>query len=249
MNIKDDVKTLLLVGGLGTRLRPIIDSVPKPLAQIGGIPFLDLLVEQLRCQGFRHIVMCTGYLGEQIENQFGSGETKGVSIDYSRELSAMGTGGAVKLAEILLGDANEFLVMNGDSFIEVDLQRLIEFHRAHAGIATMTISRVDDSARYGTVQADAACRVTGFTEKTGRQQPGMINAGVYVFDRRLLSFIPERLPSSLERDIFPKVLSEGVFAMPQEGMFIDIGTPKDYVLAQELSGRLKEKSLATRDGQ
>jgi NDP-sugar pyrophosphorylase family protein len=240
------VKAVLLVGGLGTRLRPVINSVPKPLAQIGGTPFLDLLLEQLRSQGFSDIVMCTGHMSEQIEMQFGSGQSKGMRIEYSREASPMGTGGAVKLAEMLLAETNEFLVMNGDSFIEVNLHQLIDFHRAHGGIATLTVSRVKDSARYGTVQIDGR-RVTGFLEKTGVREPGTVNAGVYVFDRSLLSFIPEGA-SSLEKNVFPEILGKGVFAMEQPGMFIDIGTPEDFALAQELSTKLKERAVALNHG-
>jgi D-glycero-alpha-D-manno-heptose 1-phosphate guanylyltransferase len=241
-----NLKTLLLVGGLGTRLRPVIASVPKPLAQVGEGSFLELLVEQLRSQGFQNIVMCTGYLSEQIEKQFGSGDTKGIRIEYSREQSPLGTAGAVRLAEVLLGESREFLVMNGDSFAEVDLHRLIKFHRVSSGIATLAVSRVRDSARYGTVHVGESGRVTGFAEKTGQHEPGMINAGVYVFDRKLLDYIQEG-PRSLEKDVFPQVLARGVFAMEQPGMFIDIGTPEDYLLAQELSGRLKEKALAVAD--
>jgi len=239
------MKALLLVGGLGKRLRPVVDSRPKPLAQVGGDSFLDLLVGQLRQQGFRNLVMCTGYLGEQVEAEFGNGASRDVSIEYSKELVPMGTGGAIKLADTLLEGSEEFLVMNGDSFVEVDFNRLIHFHRNHGGLASLATLRVEDSARFGTVLTDPVGRVTGFSEKTGQEGPGVVNAGVYVFDRTLLSYIPEG-PSSLERDVFPRVLERGVYALEQRGMFIDIGTPEDYARAQQLSAELKERAVATK---
>jgi len=238
-----DMKAVLLVGGLGKRLRAVVASKPKPLAQVGENSFLDLLVGQLRQQGFRNLLMCTGYLGEQIEAEFGNGASRDVSIEYSQELLPMGTGGAVKLAESLLQASEEFLVMNGDSFIEVDLNRLIQFHRSHGGIVSLAVSQVEDAARFGTVKMDEVGRVTNFAEKTGESGPGTINAGVYVFDRTLLNYIPEG-PSSLERDVFPCVLEQGVYALEQRGMFIDIGTPDDYASAQQLSARLKERAAA-----
>lgn len=247
MRNDQNLKALLLVGGMGTRLRSVIASVPKPLAQVGGTYFLDLLVEQLRNQGFQNLVMCTGYLSEQIESGFGTGSARGVRIEYSREPSPMGTGGAVKLAESLLEGGDDFLVMNGDSFIEVDLQRLIAFHRAHHAIATLAVSRVENSARYGTVHVDQSGRVIGFLEKTGKPEPGIINAGVYVFGRALLDYIPQG-PGSLEKDVFPQLLSRGVFALEQPGMFIDIGTPEDYAMAQQLSSRLRERAAAAAEG-
>lgn len=244
MRDNEYLKALLLVGGLGKRLRPVVSSVPKPLAQVGDNSFLDLLVEQLRRQGIRNIVMCTGYLGEQIESEFGNGESRDVSIEYSRELTPMGTGGAVKLADSFLGGAKEFLVMNGDSFIEVEFSRLIQFHRSHGGIATLAVSHAGDSARFGTVHSDERGRVLGFVEKTGQATPGVINAGVYVFNRALMHYIPEG-QSSLEREVFPRVLDNGVYALEQPGMFIDIGTPEDYALARKQSELLRGRATAT----
>ena len=239
------MKALLLVGGLGKRLRPVVASRPKPLAQVGGNSFLNLLVGQLRQQGFRNLVMCTGYLGEQIEAEFGNGASRDVTIEYSQEMVPMGTGGAVKLAETLLEGTEEFLVMNGDSFIEVDFNRLIQFHRSHGGLASLAVLHVEDSARFGTVHMDSVGRVTGFSEKTGQEGAGVVNAGVYVFERALLSCLPEG-PSSLEKDVFPRVLEQGVYALEQQGMFIDIGTPEDYARAQQLSAKLEERAVATK---
>jgi NDP-sugar pyrophosphorylase family protein len=232
-----DTKAVLLVGGLGTRLRSLVPSAPKSLAPVGDRPFLELLIRQLLGQGIRHLVMCSGYLADQIEAEFGDGRDLGISIEYSKEAQPLGTAGAIKLAQLYLQSAAEFLVMNGDSFLEIDFGRLIEFHRAHGGLATVAVVHVDDAGRYGTVLADSSNRITAFSEKTGKDSPGLINAGVYVFSRRLLDQIPAG-PASLEKDVFTKILDEGVYAAEQRGMFIDIGTPGDYARAQVLLDRL-----------
>ncbi len=181
--------------------------------------------------------MCTGHLADQIEEEFGDGQKWDVAIDYSKESQPLGTAGAVKLAERYLQNASEFLVMNGDSFLELDFREFIRFHREHGGLISMAVRRVPDAARYGTVQLAADHRVLGFSEKTSDSVPGIVNGGVYVFNRAILKEIPEG-PASLERDIFPQALERGVYAFEQQGMFIDIGTPEDYARAQTLAESL-----------
>jgi len=232
-----DIPALLLVGGKGTRLRSVVSSAPKPLASIGDQSFLELLVRQLRHQGIRRLVMCSGYLADQIEYKFGNGSAWDVTIEHSREHQPLGTAGAVMLAQQHLQDASEFLVMNGDSFLEMDFSQLIQFQREQAGIASMAVVPVQDAGRYGTVHVDGRGRVNGFMEKTGSHDPGLINAGVYVFGRDILKHIPEGT-ASLERDVFPWVVDRGVYAFEQRGMFIDIGTPEDYARAQAICERL-----------
>ncbi len=234
---KQEIYAVLLVGGMGTRLRSVVPNAPKPLASVGNKSFLELLIRQLRDQGIRRLVMCTGYLADQIENQFGNGHDWNVSIQYSKELEPLGTAGAVKLAQSYLQDASEFLVMNGDSIMEVNLTRLLQFHREHNAIISMAVRRVDSAGRYGTVELNQDHRVTGFHEKTSAETPGIVNAGVYVFNREVLQHIPEG-PCSLEKDIFPKLLQRGVYALEQDGVFIDIGTPEDYARAQKIYDRL-----------
>jgi len=232
-----DTKAVLLVGGLGTRLRSVVPSLPKPLASVGDRPFLELLVRQLRYQRIRRLVLCTGYLAHEIENELGDGGAWDVTIEYSREPRPMGTAGAVKFAAPLLRESTDFLVMNGDSFMEIDFRQLVDFHRKSGGIATMAVLRMKNEMRYGTVQVAAKGRVSGFTEKTDGDSGGFVNAGIYVFSRRILDHLPEG-PASLERDIFPNLLNHGVYASEQHGLFIDIGTPEDYTRARELCERL-----------
>jgi D-glycero-alpha-D-manno-heptose 1-phosphate guanylyltransferase len=229
-----EVKAIILVGGMGTRLRSVVASKPKVLASIGERSFLELLVCQLRSQGIRHLVMCTGYLADQIESRFGDGRIWGVSIEYSKEQTPLGTAGAMKLAQRYLRDIPEFLVLNGDSFLEIAFHDLMVFHREHDGaLATMAVLRVKDTSRYGSVQVDASDRITAFTEKAGSNPSGLVNAGVYVFSQAVWQHIPEG-PASLEKDLFPRLLHRGLYAQEQHGMFIDIGTPADYARAQRL---------------
>ena len=232
-----EIPAVLLVGGLGTRLRSVVPDAPKPLATVGDKSFLELLVRQLRSQGIRRIVMCTGYLAKQIEDYFGDGRRWDISIRYSRELQPMGTAGALKLAEPLLSDAGTCLVMNGDSFIDVDLGRLQRFHRETGAVVSMAVRPVENAGRYGTILTDKTSRVTSFAEKTGDEVPGTINAGVYIFDREVFGHIPAGL-CSLERDVFPNLIDRGIYALEQKGVFIDIGTPEDYARAQEICDRL-----------
>ena len=237
-----DTKAVLLVGGLGTRLRTVVPSAPKPLAPVGNRPFLELLIRQLGSQGIRSLIMCTGYLADQIESEFGKGSDLGVTIEYSKEPNPLGTGGALKFAERFLQGVSDFLVMNGDSFLELDLNRLIQFHRTHGGLATMAVVSVENAGRYGTVHLDSGNKVTAFCEKAGSDSPGLINAGVYVFSPAICEHIPAG-PVSLEKDVFPRLLDEGVYASREQGVFIDIGTPADYAHAQELSDRLRRATV------
>jgi NDP-sugar pyrophosphorylase family protein len=133
--------------------------------------------------------------------------------------------------------------MNGDSFLEIDLRRLIQFHRDRAALVSVAVVRVEDSSRYGTVQVDGDQKVIGFVEKAGSDGPGLINAGIYVFSPRVFESIPEGR-SSLEKDVFPHLLGKGVYALEHSGMFIDIGTPEDYAKAQGLCDRLYQAALS-----
>jgi NDP-sugar pyrophosphorylase family protein len=235
--VMSDTKAVLLVGGMGTRLREAVPSTPKPLAPVGNRPFLELLIRQLVGQGIRHLVMCTGYLADRIESEFGDGRKLGATIEYSEEPEPLGTAGALKFAQRYLQTLPDFLVMNGDSFLEIDLCRLIQFHRTHGALATMAVVSVENAGRYGTIFADSSNKVTQFREKTGDNSPGLINAGVYVLSRDLFQHISDG-PVSLEKDVFPELLTRGVYAVKQRGLFIDIGTPQDYMHAQQLFDRL-----------
>lgn len=239
---EENIPAILLVGGKGTRLQAVLSSKPKPLALIGDIPFLELVVMQLRSQGVHRMIMSTGHLADQIEEAFGDGHRWNANIRYSKESQPLGTAGAVKFAERHLEESSDFLVVNGDSFMEIDIPEFIRFHRQHGGLVSIAVRGVPDAARYGTVHVDRLSRITGFSEKTEITSPGIINAGVYMFKRAVLEQIPAG-PSSLERDLFPKLLTQGMHALELNGMFIDIGTPEDYARAQELCQKLYRAAI------
>jgi D-glycero-alpha-D-manno-heptose 1-phosphate guanylyltransferase len=236
------VTAILLVGGLGTRLRHVIQTTPKPLATVGRGSFLELLLRQLKHQGIHRVVMCTGYLGEQIQKEFGTGAEWDMEIEYSHETQPLGTAGAVKFAEELICGATDFMVMNGDSFIEMDFRQFLRFHIECRGIATLAARRVENASRYGRVHVEADGRVVAFAEKSDNNAAGLVNAGVYLFRSDVVRHLPAG-SSSLERDVFPQLLSHGVYAQEQHGLFIDIGTPADYARAQEICEGLYEAAL------
>ena len=236
------MKAVLLVGGLGTRLRSAVPSLPKTLASVGDKPFLELLVRQLGSQELRQLVMCTGYLAEQIQEVFQDGSDFGATIEYSKETIPLGTAGALKLAQRYVQSESEFLVINGDTFLEIDFNEFILSHRKHGSLATMAVVAVENSSRYGTVQVGGDRRILGFLEKKSQNAPGIINAGVYVFSNAALALIPQG-PVSLERDVFPLLMEQGFYAIEQRGMFIDIGTPDDYARAKQMADRLADVAL------
>ncbi len=219
---------IVLCGGLGTRLRAAVNDRPKSLASVGEDSFLAIQLRLLRARGARHFVLCVGHLAEQIEVAFGDGSALGVRIDYSHDgETLLGTGGALKRAERFF--APNAIVVNGDTYIDVNLAQLAEQHTANAATATLTLARMPDANRYGTVAFAGAC-VTAFREKVAHASEAWVNAGVYAIHRDLFASVPANAAVSLERDLLPAALRAGrvVCAFPQVSAFRDIGTPDDY---------------------
>ncbi len=221
---------VILAGGLGTRLRPVVADRPKVLAPVLGRPFLAYLLDQVATAGLRDVVLCTGYLGEEVRIAFGDAHGH-VRLAYSRESSPLGTAGALRAA-LPLVSTDTMLVLNGDSYCEADFRALEAFHRASGAVATIGLVQVADTRRYGRVQTDAAGRVLGFEEKGTAAGPGWINAGLYLLERRLVQSIPAKGPVSLEREVFPAWIGRGLHGHRSEGRFIDIGTPESYAAAE-----------------
>jgi D-glycero-D-manno-heptose 1,7-bisphosphate phosphatase len=226
------VDAIILAGGLGTRLQSIVRDRPKPLAPVGGVPFLDLLLHQLARSGVvRSVVLAIGHQAEKIEVAYASGERFGLPVSLAVETQRLGTGGGVRNALAQTSSA-DVLVMNGDSFVDVDLGQLITAHRRRSAWATLTLTMTDTPERYGTVVSDRDGRVVEFREKSAAiVRPASINAGVYVFCRDVLEGLPEAVPLSIETDVLPSLITKGVFSVVAEGRFIDIGVPDTYVLA------------------
>lgn len=225
---------LVLAGGLGTRLRPLTGDLPKALAPVAGRAFLTYVLLYLRDQGISDVVLCTGYGGEKVAEYCGSGAPWGVRIRCSRETRPLGTAGAIKNAEDLIG-SDPFFVMNGDSLVRADLARLIEFHQVKRARVSMVIVEVEDQMRFGSVVLGEGDSIVGFNEK-GRNGSGFISAGVYLFHRSILKTIPTGENVSVEQDVFPRFVGKGFYGMKVPGPFIDIGTPSSYTLAQMTLG-------------
>ncbi len=230
-------QAVVLCGGLGTRLRNVVPVLPKALAPVAGRPFLDYLLTGLAAAGIHDVVLCTGHKGEMIEAEYGRHAQCGLSIQYSVEDSPLGTAGAVKLAARAIS-ASSFLLLNGDSLVEVDYQRLLRGHVASGAKATLTLVRAPRPERYGTAVLSANGEISAFLEKavspdSANSRNCFINAGVYALDRGILLEIPSSsAPVSLERDVLPKLLGRGLFGFVSQGFFIDIGVPEDYARAQ-----------------
>jgi NDP-sugar pyrophosphorylase family protein len=227
-----DPKVIILAGGLGTRLRGALGDLPKPLAPIGGKPVLEYLINFISHQGFREIIISCGHGAGAVRDYFGDGSTLGLRIRYTFEEELLGTGGAIKLAEPLV-DSRDFIVANGDTYFEVSLTELLQFHRARGALATLALTYRKEAGRYGTVLCDDDNRVVTFTEKAKEERAGLINGGVYVFGRAIFDYIPAGRACSLEREILPLLVGRGLYGFPADGYFIDIGVPEDYERAKE----------------
>ena len=231
MSDLSNVTAVILAGGLGTRLRRVVSDRPKVMAEINGRPFLSHLLDQLAKAGIGRVVISTGYMAAHIEEHFGL-KHKGLLVDYSREGPPLGTGGALKLAGHML-DTKYCLVMNGDSYAEFDLVSLLASHEELGAKITLVVKAVVDSSRYGTVRMGEDNTIKAFTEKSGATEGGLINVGIYLINTTELQEIPDDKPCSLEYDFFPSMRGKGLYGCEISGRFIDIGTPKSYVLAEK----------------
>lgn len=223
-------ETLILAGGYGTRLRPLVGDRPKVMAEVGGRPFLEWWMESLGAQGIRQVTLCVGFKSGQIKDHFGSC-WGGVGIRYSNEESPLGTGGALALAASRMrGDW--ILALNGDSFCEVDLRAMWERHRGRTGAGTLAVVRSADTRRFGKVCWEHQGIVTALQEKSEQGGFGWINAGVYLLSRQMLIAAAKGAACSLEREILPAWIGQGLRVENRTGRFIDIGTPESYLEAQ-----------------
>jgi len=235
-------QALILAGGLGTRLRSIVRDRPKAMASTGEKPFLEHQIEFLRGFGAESIILCVGYLHEQIKDYFGDGKKFGVHIAYAIEHELLGTGGAIKNAEALLND--RFLALNGDSFLDLDLRKFVQSHKMsckknQAGVGTLALVEVEETTSYGAITIDDAGRVLSFKEKTAEDNTSkLVSAGIYALEKKVLNFIPPQQKISLEKETFPALLLSGylLYGFRSNGFFVDIGTPQGYRIFQDYIG-------------
>lgn len=224
-------EAIVLVGGLGTRLRTVVSDVPKPLAPVAGRPFLAWVLDRLAEENIRHVVLAVGYMADKVQEVIG-GRWRGIQIDYSVEDSPLGTGGALQQASSML-QGNGVHVLNGDTYLRYSMRALEKDALCAEADIGMSLAQVEDLSRYGAVKLSGR-RVTGFCEK-GEAGAGLINAGCYFLTPRALSILPSALAYSFETEVLrPMVAAGKVFGFDQTEGFIDIGVPQDYQLAQAI---------------
>ncbi|MBZ5497868.1 MAG: nucleotidyltransferase family protein [Acidobacteriia bacterium] len=225
-----EFEAIVLAGGLGTRIRSVASDRPKVMVDVGGRPFLEILLDRMAQNGVARTILATGHLHELIKEHFG--ERRGtMAIRYCVEDRPLGTGGAVWKA-LKMTSRNDVFVFNGDTFFDVDLPRFYEFHRSMRADLTLALKPLRNFERYGTVALDDG-RITGFREKK-KTAAGLINGGVYLLNRQGIErfVFPEEF--SLETDFLEKMADEITIAgFVHDGYFIDIGVPEDYARAQQ----------------
>jgi mannose-1-phosphate guanylyltransferase len=240
------MQAIVLVGGEGTRLRPLTETVPKPALTLVDRPFLAYMIEWLAGHGVSEVVLACGFLPDVLREALaGEEERAGVRIEFIVEPERRGTAGAIRFAADELGDRLEerFLALNGDVLTDLNLTSLCRRHAELGAVATLGLHPVDDSAAYGLVSYDAEGTVLEFLEKTGESVPGEVNAGMYVLERSVLDLIPPGQEVSIERDVFPRLVGAGLHGRRLDGYWMDIGTPGRYLQA---SWDILERRVDTR---
>jgi len=229
------MKALILVGGFGTRLRPLTLSVPKPLVEFCNKPMILHQIEALVKIGVNEVVLAVNYRPQLMSAYLQPYEAKlGIKISYSQETEPLGTGGPLALAKELLNDGEPFFVLNSDVICEFPFADLLAFHKAHKAEGTIMVTKVEEPSKYGVVVAQEDGKIMKFVEKPQVFVGNRINAGLYIFNSSILSRI-EPKPTSIEKEIFPKMASEGqLYCMPLEGFWMDVGQPKDFLLGMGL---------------
>jgi len=238
IKLLEEIDVIILCGGKGTRLQAVITESPKPMASIGGRPFLEILIERVAMYGFRRFILCTGYKQEQIISHFrncSSVSGNDVEIVFSEEDTSLGTAGAVKNAQEHLRSST-FLVMNGDTFCDLDFRDFVTMYESREAELSVALCSKPAAIDCGNVVLDASGRLVSFYEKAGGTT-GYVNAGVYLINRTLLNLIPEGKPFSIEYDFIPSVLHRPCFGYVTKADFLDIGTPERYSQACALLGR------------
>jgi NDP-sugar pyrophosphorylase family protein len=225
---RETLKVLVLCGGQGTKMRPLTLTIPKPMLPLGYKPILEHSLNFFKQRGLYNFILSIGYLGEAIIKYFGDGSSFGVSIKYSPENRALGTGGAIKNAENLINST--FIVMYGDVlFGDLNIQDVLNFHRNRGGLGTLVLWNTRDARGFGLVELDAEDRLINFIEKPKRLVSGWINTGFYVFEPKVFEYIPRNRLVSLENEIIPELIERGeLFGFRYEGYWADIGKPEDY---------------------
>ncbi|WP_267246136.1 nucleotidyltransferase family protein [Streptomyces sp. PR69] len=250
-------EAILLVGGKGTRLRPLTVNTPKPMVPAAGVPFLTHQLARARAAGVEHIVLATSYLAEVFEPYFGDGSAFGLDLEYVTEEEPLGTGGAIRnvASRLSSGPQEPVLIFNGDILTGLDIRALVATHQSSGADVSLHLTRVPDPRAFGLVPTDQTGRVTAFLEKPQTPEEivtDQINAGAYVFRRSVIDSIPAGRPVSVERETFPELLRSGAHlqGMVDSTYWLDLGTPQAFVRgsADLVTGRAPSPAVPGRCG-
>ncbi|MGW1468948.1 sugar phosphate nucleotidyltransferase [Streptomyces sp. NPDC002308] len=251
-------EAILLVGGKGTRLRPLTVRTPKPMVPAAGVPFLTHQLARARAAGVEHIVLATSYLAEVFEPHFGDGSDLGLHIEYVTEREPLGTGGAIRNVahKLTSGPDEPVLIFNGDILTGLDIRALVTTHTDSGADVSLHLTRVQDPRAFGLVPTDASGRVSAFLEKPQTPEEivtDQINAGAYIFRRSVIDTIPADRPVSVERETFPGLLAAGAHlqGMVDSTYWLDLGTPQAFVRgsADLVLGRAPSPAVPGRCGE
>lgn len=227
------MKAVVLVGGKATRLEPLTLNTPKALIPVLNKPFLEYVIRNLAGQGIKEIILALGHMAGQIEECLGDGSRLGAKLYYLVEDTPLGSAGAAKKAEKYLDNSETFLVLNGDVFMDLDIQAMQSIHRERKAKITIALTRVDDPTSYGLVETDTDGKVIRFLEKPKPEEvtTDTVNAGAWLVEPEVMRLVPQGTPFSFERNVFPELLSRGepVYSYTSSGYWMDAGTPEKYL--------------------
>ena len=252
------MQALILAGGEGTRLRPLTTTHPKPVVPLVDRPFIGFMLDWLRGHGVTDVVMSCGHMADGVRAVLGDGSGFGVRLSFVEEPRPLGTGGALKFAEDRLED--RFLMLNGDVLTDIDLTAQLAQHEATGARATLALYPVEDPSAYGLVRLAPDTQVTEFVEKPSADQidTNNVSAGAYVLERSVLDLLAADQPASIERDVFPRLVGDGLYGFVGGGYWMDIGTPDRYLqgtfdilegsVGTEVAGRMGEHFVCVEDG-
>ncbi len=223
------MQAVILVGGEGTRLRPLTSTVPKPVVPLVDRPFISFMLEWLKGHGIDDVIMSCGFLATSVRNVLGDGSGLGIRLRFVEEPDPRGTAGALKFAEPMLDE--RFLMLNGDVLTDIDLTAQIAQHARTGARATLALVPVEDPTAYGLVHLEEDRSVRDFVEKpsSDRIDTNLISAGAYVLEREVLDLVPPGRHVSIEREVWPLLIGAGLYGFPSESYWLDIGTPERYL--------------------